>query len=404
MISLFVKLLIINFLGILLAGANPFKSLRELDIGARASLTYDSNLFGVSNQVFQSASTNSPAKDELESQDDFILNFTPTVHFSKKIYLLEFTGSAGVSVTRFIKNSDKSFIVPVTNFSIDFDETLSKGKRISNNAKIRFDASFEVGQHIDTSIIDQDLVSYTYFTTNLNLRYNHSAKFGVGAGTNFSFRNYQSGSLENSYTDLTSLPLSLRAFYIYSEKLDIYSDYTFTKATSGASMVNAADSSNHAISLGLNGEYSSKLSGNIGLGYSWINYEKESLQSDDNFVTSLNLSWVHNSKTSSTYSISRNFAPSAQGSSNFSTNIGVGVNHKLTDRLRGSANTNYSVIEYTLLNGSSTKLDQFGLGFGVDYSWSDKIMIGSSYSFSLINNKKESYDRHTIELFASGRF
>ena len=52
--------------------SNAFDIIRELDVGARASATYDSNLFGVSENVFNKAgSTNS----EVESRDDFILNF-----------------------------------------------------------------------------------------------------------------------------------------------------------------------------------------------------------------------------------------------------------------------------------------------------------------------------------------
>lgn len=382
--------------------ASVLEVFKELDVGARTSLTYDSNLFGVSDTVFQSAVSDSPAKDELESQDDFILNFSPSLHFSKKIYLLSVSGSAGVSITRYLKNSDKSYIVPVTTLSLDFDESLKK--RLSNNAKIRFDATFDLGQHIDTSIIEQDLVSYTYFTTNLNVRYNHSSKFGVGAGTSYSFKDYQSSSLENSYHDLNTIPLSLRAFYIYSEKLDIYSDYTFAKSISAASSLNAADSTNHSYSLGLNGEYSSKLSGNIGLGYSWMDFENTSLNNSGNFVSSLNLNWNHNSKTSSSYFINRQFSPSAQGSSTFSTNIGIGLNHKLTDRIRGSANTSYSVIDYSLSDNSTSKLNQFGLGFGIDYNWSEMIILGTSYNFSSIDNKSESYDRHTLEVYASGRF
>ena len=63
--------------------SNAFDIIRELDIGSRASATYDSNLFGVSENVFEKAgSTNS----EVESRDDFILNFSPSVHFSKKVY------------------------------------------------------------------------------------------------------------------------------------------------------------------------------------------------------------------------------------------------------------------------------------------------------------------------------
>jgi hypothetical protein len=238
----------------------------------------------------------------------------------------------------------------------------------------------------------------------LNVRYNHSAKFGVGAGTSFSFRDYQSGAVNNTYNDLTTLPLSLRAFYIYSEKLDIFTDYTTTLSMSDDSKTNAADSQSHAISFGLNGEYSSKLSGRMSLGYSWMDYDNANLSTTDNFVSSLDLSWTHNSKTSTSYFINRQFSPTAQGSSTFSTNLGVRVDHKLTDRFRGFASTNYSIIDYTLTSGVTSKLDQIALGIGVDYNWTDSIMVGSAYNFSFINNKDENYDRHTLEIYASGRF
>ena len=64
---------------------------------------------------------------------------------------------------------------PVTTLTVDFDESLQK--RISNNAKIRFSATFDLGQHVGTSVLEQDLVSYSYFTLGLNARYNHSPKF-----------------------------------------------------------------------------------------------------------------------------------------------------------------------------------------------------------------------------------
>ena len=112
--------------------SSAFSVLKELDVGARASVTYDSNLFGVSKDVFSSART---SNKEVESNDDFILNFSPSVHFSKELYLLNISGSAGVSMTRYIKNSDKSHIVPITTLSLDFDESLKK--RLSANTKMR---------------------------------------------------------------------------------------------------------------------------------------------------------------------------------------------------------------------------------------------------------------------------
>ena len=393
-------LITLLFIGSFDLQPKSFDILRELDIGARVSATYDSNLFGVSPNVFQQASNTNV---EVESEDDLALNFSPSVHFSRKIYLLSISGSAGVSLTRYVRNKDKSFVVPVTTLSLDFDESLKK--RLSNNAKIRFDASFDLGQHIDTSIADQDLVSYTYLTTNLNLRYNHSAKFGVGFGTSYTFKDYQADGLGlNSYNDLNIIPLSLRAFYIYSEKLDVFTDYTFTNSTSDSKFANAADSINHSFTVGLNGEYSSKLKGKIGLGYSWIDYEKLNLNSTSNLVSSFDLTWKHNSKTSSSYFINRQFAPTAQGTSTFSTNIGSYINHKLTDRLRGNANVSYANIEYTNNFGQNSKLDQVGLGFGIDFDWKENFIIGSSYSFSLIDYSSENYNRHTLTIYGSGRF
>ena len=395
-------LLLLNMLVSTSIFSNPVDLIRELDIGARASVTYDSNVFGISSDVFNNAMSSGVTRGEVESKDDLILSFSPSLHFSKKIYLLNISGSAGISLTRYIKNVDKSYIVPVTTLSLDFDESLKK--RLSTNAKIRFDATFDLGQHVDTSIVEQDLVSYSYFTTSVNVRYNHSAKFGIGAGTSFSFKDYQSGAVKNSYSDLATLPLSLRAFYIYSEKLDIFTDYTTTFSISDASTTNAADSKSQAVSLGLNGEYSSKLSGRISLGYSWIDFDSTTLETSDNLVSSLDLSWKHNSKTSSSYFINRQFSPSAQGISRFSTSLGVRLNHKLTDRLRGFASTNYSVIDSSLNDGSISSMDQFALGIGIDYNWSDFIMVGSTYNFSLIEAMSENYDRHTFEIYASGRF
>ena len=87
-------------------------------------------------------------------------------------------------------------------------------KRISNNAKIRFESTFDVGQSVGASVLDQDLVSYTYISAGLNVRYNHSAKFGLGGGTSYSYRFYQSASndADRPNFDFATLPLSFRPF------------------------------------------------------------------------------------------------------------------------------------------------------------------------------------------------
>ena len=207
--------------------------LGRIDASVTLRGEYDSRVFGISSNSFQGAKTSSStliAAKELKSEDDFIIRFSPALHFSKKLKWFSFTGSAGVDLVEYVKNNDKSYTQPITTFSIDFDDTLSKNKRISNNAKIRFDATFDLGQSVGASILEQDLISYTYFTAGANVRYNHSPKFGVGGGTSYNLKHYQTGATQTRvYQDITTLPLSAQAFYIYSEKLDFYSDYTLTR-------------------------------------------------------------------------------------------------------------------------------------------------------------------------------
>ena len=142
----------------------------QIKTSASASATYDSRVFGIPSSYYNQLKTNPGSNNagvpvnELKSEDDFILKFSPAVHLAKKVSLLKFSGSAGVEIAQYIKNDDKSYVVPVTTFSIDFDETLSKNKRISNNAKIRFEAVFDLGQKVSASVLEtrSDLIHLFY--------------------------------------------------------------------------------------------------------------------------------------------------------------------------------------------------------------------------------------------------
>ena len=89
------------------------------------------------------------------------------LHFTNKLGLLKISGSAGVNVSQYLLNGELSNVVPTTSLTIDFDDTLALKKRISNNAKIRFESTFDVGQQIGASVLEQDLVSYTYISARL---------------------------------------------------------------------------------------------------------------------------------------------------------------------------------------------------------------------------------------------
>ena len=387
--------------------------LGNIDAIATLSAVYDSKAFGISSDAFSSAKSNSNiSNNELESEDDFIINFSPALHYSKTLKWFTFTGNAGIALVQYIKNEDKSYTQPITTFSIDFDETLSKNKRISNNAKIRFDATFDLGQSVGASVLDQDLTSYTFFDAGLNLRYNHSPKFGIGASTSYNFKDYQSGSIqEQPYQDLSTLPLSLRAFYIYSEKLDFYSDYTLTRTKSdnqGAQTL--IDSQSHAFTLGAQGEYSSKLSGNANVGYSFINFDNASASKQDNLVSQIGILWTLNPKSSLNFDLSRTFSPSAQGFSTFGTSFRVTASHRITEKITAGAYLSLAAIDYTHPPKSSgslqnaTSLNQYGIGMSLQKAISERISASGGYDYSYIDRAVENYGRHVLRAELTGRF
>ena len=396
----------------------------RIDASATLKAAYDSRVFGMPSDEFQAVKDSGGSSgintSRLESEHDFILTFSPAVHFTNKLGLFKINGSAGVQISQYILNGDMSNIVPTTSLSIDFDDTLALKKRISNNAKIRFESTFDVGQHVGASVLDQDLVSYTYISAGLNVRYNHSAKFGVGGGTSYSYRFYQSANTDDRPNmDFSTLPLSLRAFYIYSEKLDFFTNYTFARSKAhGTSQSNLTDAINHSISIGADGVYSSKFSGSVSLGYSLVDYELADQPNQDNLITSVSLNWKHNSKTTSNYSLSRAFSPTAQGFSTFSTSLRAGVSHRFTDTLSGTSYLSAGITDYTYPQNFSTNNDPsqgkvdsssmktYGLGFGVSKKHSKIFSSSAGYDYTLMdkNSNSGSYGRHLVHAQITGRF
>ena len=109
---------------------------RKIDASATLRTKYDSRLFGVSSGDFSQIKSNQGSNSKLNSEDDFILTFSPALHYAKKVKWFAFGASAGVEIAHFVKNDEQNYIRPTSTFTIDFDDTLAKSKRISNNAKI----------------------------------------------------------------------------------------------------------------------------------------------------------------------------------------------------------------------------------------------------------------------------
>jgi hypothetical protein len=374
--------------------------LGKISLTTNARATYDSNVFSMPSAQFASRSA---ATTSLKSEDDLILELTPAAHFTKKIKMIELRGTIGARGAYFVSNREKSFVNPITTFSIDFDESLTK--RISNNAKIRFDALFDVGQKTETSVLENDLTSYTYYSVGLNMRYNHSPKFGLGAGANYTFRDYQTGAVNNTYHDVTSIPISARAFYIYSPKTDFFTEYTYSPTRGGPATASTIDAVTHEFVLGAQGNLLTKASGSVRIGYVTKQYDNPVLSSQGGLSLETGIDWKLNQKTSTRLNLNRAFQPSPQDQSILSTSLGLALNHRLNEKMNAEIHASWSKSAYTKALTSDRNMDMFTIGAFLRKNLSQHFDVGGGYDFSTASQSVGGdFDRHILYVDVNGRY
>ena len=117
-----------------------------------------------------------------------------------------------------------------------------------------------------------------------NVRYNHSPKFGVGSDLTYELRNYQKISSQGlPYHDMRSLSIGSSAYYIYSPKLDFFLNYQYVINESPNSNSDFINNTVQNYTLGMEGQITPKLSGNLSLGFGVRDYETANVQSEDSF-------------------------------------------------------------------------------------------------------------------------
>jgi hypothetical protein len=371
----------------------------SLDFSTNLTTIYDSNLFGLSKEEFNK---NKSKNSDLKSTDDVIITLHPILHYSKDFSLLSVSASSGVRISEHLFNKSRSNLTPVTTFNLDFDESLQK--RFSTNSKIRFSASFDLGQSVGTDLIEGDLVSYTFFNIGLNARYNHSAKLAFGTGTSYEVREYQSGAVNNDYQDLETLPISSDVIYIYSQKLDFFLNHTYQKTETSNSTLSLGNTISHSFSLGTNGEISPKLTGSASVGYSNLSYQNNLMNDRSSFVTTANINLQHNSKTTSIVNLSRSFSPTASANSQLSTFLRYGINHSLHSTLRSNIGLSHSLSEVYMMNGFSFETTQTGLDASLTKLLSKNFTSQFSYNVNSISRNASDFNRHIISASITGRF
>lgn len=350
----------------------------KIGLGANNSLSYDSNIFS----------------SEL-NESDIVQKTTPSITYSKKLGIVVATASAGIAVTRYLDHPDQDAYDPQTNFDLDLSGLSDRiGFMKSGGGKLKFDVFFDVGQNTSTNVIEQDIVSTTNYDAGFDIRYDYSPKFGLGSKLSYGFSMSDGNA---SYSDLSNWSLTGRAFYIYSQKLEFYSDYEYEPISGSGGQTNFIDSATHGYKVGMSGNVFTKIKGDLYIGYSFKEFDSSSISSDSAITFGGALTWKMNPKRSLRLSLNRGFSASAQNQSLLTTNLALALNHRFDNKTSGLISANYSTTEYT--GSDSRESKTMGLGASLTRNFNANILVGLNYDYSkTINDSSEDFDRHLATL------
>jgi hypothetical protein len=345
-----------------------------------------------------------------------LVRFSPVAQYTKRLGPVILEAQVGGIFGRYFEHGEEDYSDPVSNFSIRMAEDFGLFSIEKRSAgKIQFGLDTDIGQRTETNEQLQDLISYTLYSADASIRYNHSPKFGIESKLGYDLRKYQHLSSQGiPYQDVAAVSIGANAYYIYSQKLDLYVGYSHVMNESPNSN---SDFINNVVSnyiIGADGEITPKLSGNVSFGYAMRDYDNASVDSEDTFIFNLGLNWNWREKTRVAFNFSRDFMPSPQDQGMLNTNFGVQVSQRFTKRVAGTLGVNYGIVDFSsyrkfgpYAERNDRTDDRWGLNLSILSSFTSYLDGIFGYSYVTTNSgfgDEFSNDRHRATISLSVQY
>jgi hypothetical protein len=321
------------------------RAVGDLQINATAATLFDSNIYFNENEI-----------------DDIIFQFRPTATYTKRLGPIVASATGGGDFGRYVENGQEDYSNPVTRFNIGMAEDFglfSVDKRTAGKISFGFDT--DISQRTEANEQLRDLVNYTLYTANFNIRYNHSPKFGISTDLGYDFRDYQSAStLGNFFTDIETQNIGVNLFYIYSPKLDFFINYTHSQVDGRGDRDFYIDNEVSTVRIGAEGTFTPKISGNASIGYAFRTFDNSIVNSEEGLVFDSGVNWQFRQKTGLSLNLRRNFTTTAQDNALETTTYNLSLIHRFTQRTTGTLAYTFSDNDFqTYLINPDTVPDQF---------------------------------------------
>ncbi|WP_404420289.1 outer membrane beta-barrel protein [Nibricoccus sp. IMCC34717] len=213
---------------------------------------------------------------------------------------------------------------------------------------------------------------------NSHFEYQFTAKSSAGVGLDFWDTRYPGGSLINN----RSWEVPVNYYYALTPKLDLTSGVSLRKTTASGS---DRDSKSTYYNVGLRGELTPTITGNLSAGYRSLRPSVGDSESLLGFQGSVSMAVA--AKSALNFAIGRDFKTSAQGQSLKSGAYSISFSNQTTLVWRNTVSLSYNTIDYgptlfSAVTGNVGRVDKY-LEFGgsTSYVWNSWLQSGLSLSY-----------------------
>lgn len=273
-----------------------------------------------------------------------------------------------------------------------------------------------------------DLIETDNVTGALNGEYRFSPKFSLGAGFQYSDREYKE-PFDNNFADRETMSYPLDIFYELTPKVDLSVGYVYTNTDveainpglTGVREVSAYQQESHFFNVGARGNLLPKLNGFFKVGYRTSNNEGRNVQrfflglpvgpratisgrDSGNLGLDADLTWAATPKLTARVGLSRDFGVGGEGESTDVTSVNTTVNYSINSFFSATGIARYALREYD--GGGNRDDNQYTLGARLSYAPNEFWSFSAGYTYeendsSFVNR---SYEDHTVDITASLRY
>ena len=277
-----------------------------------------------------------------------------------------------------------------------------RGARLDVNAEYSFDEEQTTAGEQGASIADSNFIELDVTNARLSGVYTLSPKLSFEPGVRYHDRDFKDEENRLADVELYSIPLDI--FYELTPKVDISFGYEYTFEEVGVSAVEDFHRESHYLNIGARGDLLPKLNGFFKVGYSSVNPEGSTRDTDNILGFNTDFTYLATPKLTAQLLLFRGFQVGSEGQSAENTSANLALNYNITDNYAARLFSNISYWDFKDGNDGQDFIYRSGFRFSYIPNQFWNFSTGYTYMENDSNRLEQGYVNHILDVSAALRY